>query len=152
MEESWDCSEYSASIFQCSDYDVHRPAFSSESTSPKNTEHLNAQNETIPKSNTQHYRRNGTIKHYEWIENDANNFPNYQFVKELKKILDQDDGNIFRYSAHENTVLQQIRNQMIQEDDSKYKELIDTKIVSNAVSGREQMRIISCKSGSLSRV
>ena len=68
---------------------------------------------------------NGTIKHYEWIENDANNFPNYQFVKELKKILDQDDGNIFRYSAHENTVLQQIRNQMIQEDDSKYKELID---------------------------
>lgn len=67
----------------------------------------------------------GKIEHHEWIEKDANNFPNYEFVKALKKILGNDNGNIFRYSPHENTVLLQIRSQMITDDESKYKELID---------------------------
>ena len=67
----------------------------------------------------------GKIEHHEWIEKDANNFPNYEFVKALKKILGNDNGNIFRYSPHENTVLLQIRSQMIADDESKYKELID---------------------------
>ena len=69
--------------------------------------------------------KNGEIKHHEWIESDANNFPNYQFVRELKKILDNDNGSIFRYSAHENTVLLQIKAQMIVEDELKYKNLIN---------------------------
>ena len=68
---------------------------------------------------------NGKIEHYEWIESDANNFPNYEFVRQLKKILDNDNGSIFRYSAHENTVLLQIKSQMLEEDEGKYKDLID---------------------------
>ena len=67
----------------------------------------------------------GKIEHHEWIEKDASNFPNYEFVKALKKILGNDNGNIFRYSPHENTVLLQIRSQMIADDELEYKELID---------------------------
>ena len=43
----------------------------------------------------------------------------------VQKILGNDNGNIFRYSPHENTVLLEIRSQMITDDESKYKELID---------------------------
>jgi hypothetical protein len=67
----------------------------------------------------------GRIEHHEWIESDANNFPNYKFVEELKNVLGNDNGSIFRYSAHENTVLLQIKDQMMASNDKRYKELID---------------------------
>ena len=69
--------------------------------------------------------KDGRIEHNEWIESDANKFPNYNFVRALKDILDKDQGSIFRYSAHENTVLLQIQKQMMDSDDKKYAELID---------------------------
>ncbi|NLE34148.1 MAG: DUF2779 domain-containing protein [Bacteroidales bacterium] len=39
-------------------------------------------------------------------------FPNFEFVRQLKSELEHDDGSVFRYAAHENTVLNQIRIQL----------------------------------------
>jgi hypothetical protein len=39
-------------------------------------------------------------------------FPNFEFVRNLKKELEHDNGSIFRYAAHENTVLNQIMSQL----------------------------------------
>ena len=43
-------------------------------------------------------------------------FPNYNFVRALKRELDKDNGTIFRYHNHENTVLNQIYDQLNQDD------------------------------------
>jgi hypothetical protein len=55
-------------------------------------------------------------------------FPNFEFVEELKKQLEHDNGSIFRYANHENTVLNQILKQLEEssiEDVPKKQELID---------------------------
>jgi hypothetical protein len=39
-------------------------------------------------------------------------FPNFDFIRHLKKELEQDDGSVFRYANHENTVLNQILTQL----------------------------------------
>ena len=39
-------------------------------------------------------------------------FPNFEFVRKLKAELEHDNGYIFRYAAHENTVLNQILTQL----------------------------------------
>jgi hypothetical protein len=39
-------------------------------------------------------------------------FPNYDFVRELKRQLEKDDGTIFRYAPHENTYLNLILTQL----------------------------------------
>ncbi len=69
--------------------------------------------------------KDGRIKHYEWIDANQGIFPNFEFVKQLKAVLDKDEGTIFRYAAHENTVLNQIKHQMIDDDESRYGDLIE---------------------------
>ena len=46
-------------------------------------------------------------------------FPNFEFVRQLKKAVGEDEGTIFRYMDHENTVLNDIRRQLesSEEDD-----------------------------------
>lgn len=65
------------------------------------------------------------IDHSEYIKKGRGQFPNYDFVKEMKSILKDQGGTIFRYGAHENTVLRQIQNQMINENDTIYSEYIE---------------------------
>jgi hypothetical protein len=67
----------------------------------------------------------GRIEHVEWIETEQGKFPNYDFVKALKDVLDKDSGTIFRYAAHENTVLRQIQRQMVDDNEEKYGEWIE---------------------------
>lgn len=55
----------------------------------------------------------GKIEHKdEFIEIERGVFPNFNFVRALKKALENDNGTIFRYAAHENTVLNQILQQI----------------------------------------
>ena len=55
----------------------------------------------------------GIIEHAsEYINFESGKFPNFEFVRELKKALSQNSGSIFRYSNHENTVLNQIYAQL----------------------------------------
>lgn len=58
-------------------------------------------------------QKDGTYEHAgEWISATPGQFPNFDFVRALKKELEKDEGTIFRYSNHENTVLNQIRIQL----------------------------------------
>lgn len=60
-------------------------------------------------------RRDGRLVHQEWIEGTAGVFPNFEFVRQLKSVLECGDGTILRYAAHENTVLRQIHKQLEQD-------------------------------------
>lgn len=58
--------------------------------------------------------KNGTISHAdEYINREKGKFPNFDFVRSLRKSLEGDSGTIFRYAAHENTVLNQIKEQLL---------------------------------------
>jgi hypothetical protein len=69
--------------------------------------------------------KDGRMEHHEWIDPNKGIFPNYEFVAELKAVLEKDDGTIFKYSPHENTVLNQIKTQLLDDDESRYGDLIE---------------------------
>lgn len=70
--------------------------------------------------------RYGKIEHKtQYIETTPGKFPNFDFVRALKKALGDDGGSIFRYATHENTVLCQIREQLMCSDEKDRIELID---------------------------
>lgn len=55
----------------------------------------------------------GELRHKdEFLLAEAGVFPNYEFVRALRLALSQDKGSVFMWSAHENTVLNQIANQL----------------------------------------
>lgn len=58
-------------------------------------------------------KSDGSIEHKsQYISSERGIFPNFQFVRELRKCLSEDNGAIFRYGSHENTVLCQIHRQL----------------------------------------
>jgi len=69
--------------------------------------------------------KDGRMEHHEWIDDKRGEFPNFEFVRQLKKVLENDEGTIFRYAAHENTVLNQIKQQMLDDDEAGYGNLIE---------------------------
>jgi hypothetical protein len=57
--------------------------------------------------------KDGSIEHKgQFIETKRGKFPNFDFIRALKEELQYDDGTIFRYATHENTVLNQIYDQL----------------------------------------
>ena len=55
----------------------------------------------------------GTIRHAgQYINTAKHHFPNFDFIRELKLQLESDNGTIFRYADHENTILRAIRRQL----------------------------------------
>ncbi|MBU1245348.1 DUF2779 domain-containing protein [Myxococcota bacterium] len=55
---------------------------------------------------------NGTVEHVgEYLNTNVGEFPNYEFLRALKRELENDNGTIFRYSPHENTFLNHIYKQ-----------------------------------------
>ncbi len=68
----------------------------------------------------------GSIEHKgQYINTRQGIFPNFEFVRELKKQLEEDNGTIFRYAGHENTILLAIRRQLESTDIPDRQELID---------------------------
>lgn len=60
----------------------------------------------------------GTFKHAgEFILLEPGMFPNFEFVRELKRQLEKDNGDIFRYDDHENAILNAIRAQLIESNE-----------------------------------
>jgi hypothetical protein len=52
---------------------------------------------------------NGKVSHVgQFIDLTPGNFPSFEFVRKLKAELDKDLGTVFRYSSHENSVLNRI--------------------------------------------
>lgn len=55
----------------------------------------------------------GSIRHAgQYLNTAKHQFPNFEFVRELKRQLEGDNGTIFRYAAHENTILRAIHEQL----------------------------------------
>lgn len=52
----------------------------------------------------------------EYIDARLDAFPNFDFVRGLKHELENDEGTVFRYAAHENTILAHIRKQLRHSD------------------------------------
>ena len=64
------------------------------------------------------YQKDGSIIHAnEYINNKAGVFPNFEFIRALKDALENDNGTIFRYSNHENTILNAIYIQLLNSDE-----------------------------------
>jgi Domain of unknown function(DUF2779) len=68
----------------------------------------------------------GRIIHQtEWINTEQGYFPNYEFIRQLKNTLNNDNGTIFKYSVYENTVLNAIRRQLVNSNEQDKEELIE---------------------------
>jgi hypothetical protein len=68
---------------------------------------------------------NGTIEHAnEFLLAEAGAFPNFEFVRTLKKAMGE-KGTIFRYSSHENSILNAIYLQLKNSDETDKEELIE---------------------------
>mgnify|MGYP002854546388 CR=1 FL=1 len=73
-------------------------------------------------------RKTGTgysIEHAgQFINVEKGHFPNFDFVRALKAELEKDNGSIFRYAAHENTILNHIAKQLEESSEPDKDELI----------------------------
>lgn len=59
------------------------------------------------------YHENGIIEHAnQYLNNKIGEFPNFKFIRALKDALNNYEGTIFRYSHHENTILNAIYIQL----------------------------------------
>src|SRR5271169_3112180 len=52
-------------------------------------------------------------------------FPNFDFIRALKNDLSSDNGTIFRYAAHENSILNHIYRQLKRSDEPDKNELCE---------------------------
>jgi hypothetical protein len=65
------------------------------------------------------YNENGSIIHQtEFISNTPGEFPNFIFARALKKALSNDKGSVFRFAAHENSILNAIIVQLQNSNES----------------------------------
>lgn len=68
----------------------------------------------------------GSVRHLnQYINLERGKFPNFAFLRALKAALSVNNGSIFRYATHENTVLRQIRAQLEDSAESDKAELIE---------------------------
>ena len=72
------------------------------------------------------YHENGKIEHAnEYINGKSGVFPNFEFLRALKQALENDNGTIFKYSNHENTILNAIYIQLLNSNESDKEELMN---------------------------
>lgn len=68
----------------------------------------------------------GHIEHHaEYMNNTAGEFPNFHFARALKDSLSKDQGSIFKYASHENSIVNAIIEQLKASDEGDKWELID---------------------------
>lgn len=71
------------------------------------------------------YHENGKVEHAnEYINSKTGVFPNFEFLRALKQALGNDNGTIFRYSNHENTILNAIYIQLLNSNEVDKEELM----------------------------
>ncbi len=71
------------------------------------------------------YNNDKSVEHYnQYINTEAGLFPNFEFIRSLKRSLEIDSGTILRYSNHENTILNAIYNQLHESNEQDKEELM----------------------------
>ncbi len=69
-------------------------------------------------------QKDGTVEHAgEYINTERGANPNFDFVRSLRDALSNDEGTIFRWAAHENTVLCMIHKQLENSSEKDRREL-----------------------------
>jgi len=67
----------------------------------------------------------GRVDHAtEYLNAKVGEFPNFAFIRALKKALEKNNGSIFRYHNHENTIVNAIYLQLLNSDEDDKEELI----------------------------
>lgn len=68
----------------------------------------------------------GRVEHAsEYLNTTIGEFPNYNFIRSLKQSLELNDGSIFRYHNHENTIVNAIYKQLMDSDEKDKEVLMD---------------------------
>jgi hypothetical protein len=63
--------------------------------------------------------KDGSVEHADqFLMAEPKEFPNYEFLRALKNSLNNTHGTVFRWADHEKTILNHIRKQLIERDDS----------------------------------
>lgn len=66
----------------------------------------------------------GRVEHFGYYINlEIDVFPNFDFLRALKKSFEQNDGSIFRYHNYENTIVNVIYNQLLSSNEPDKEEL-----------------------------
>lgn len=68
----------------------------------------------------------GEVEHHkQYINTNPGEFPNFKFLRALKESLEVNDGSIFRYHNHENSILNVIHQQLQKSEEKDTKELLE---------------------------
>lgn len=71
------------------------------------------------------YNEDGTIQHQsQYINNTAGEFPNFIFARALQAAIGNDDGTVFKFATHENTIINAIVTQLEESDEADKENLI----------------------------
>lgn len=71
------------------------------------------------------YNEDGSIEHYsQYINNTAGEFPNFIFARALQTALGNDNGSVFKYATHENSIVNAIIIQLEESNEVDKNELI----------------------------
>jgi hypothetical protein len=82
------------------------------------------------------------VHHSEFLLAEPGIFPNFEFVRQLKRALENDHGSIFRYHNHEKTVLNQIKTQLAGSNETDRFELIEfIDFIANGEPNDERMMV-----------
>jgi hypothetical protein len=87
----------------------------------------------------------GSVRHEgEFLCVEPGEFPNYRFAQALKDALDRDNGSVFMWSHHENTILSKIVEQL-DEDPNRpdYAELLTT-FIKRLIKGGDRAMVDLC--------
>ncbi|PKO99321.1 MAG: DUF2779 domain-containing protein [Bacteroidetes bacterium HGW-Bacteroidetes-2] len=71
------------------------------------------------------FHEDGRVEHArQYINVNAGEFPNFEFLRALKASLGKNEGSIFMFSNHENTVLNQVMVQLLESQEADKNDLI----------------------------
>ncbi len=86
------------------------------------------------------YNENGIIDHQsQYINNTAGEFPNFIFAQALKNAIGNDEGTVFKFATHENTIINAIINQLEESNETDKLELISfLKTISKSTKNQPQ--------------
>lgn len=86
------------------------------------------------------YNENGTIEHQsQYINNTAGEFPNFIFARALQAAIGNDEGTVFKFATHENTIINAIITQLEESNETDKNELMAfLKTISKATKNQAQ--------------
>jgi hypothetical protein len=84
----------------------------------------------------------GTLIHAnQFLFDTPGEFPNYDFVRALREALRHDEGTVTRWSHHENTILEAIKAQLIEEPDPPSDRTVLISFIDSITTGGERAMV-----------